>query len=53
MAGKATGGTAEKVPVPVASIGAAALRAALAGMAGVNVNHGYAALTSLVLDKPA
>lgn len=53
MADKTTCSTAEKMPVPVTSIDVAASWAALAGIAGVNVDHGNATLGGLVLDEPA
>jgi hypothetical protein len=53
MATKATGGTTEDMTIAVAFGNKPALRAALAGMVGVNINHSNATFSSLVLNEPA
>jgi len=53
MADKATGDAAEDMTFAVAPSNKPTPRAALAGMAGVNIDHGNATLGGLVLDKPA
>jgi len=49
----ATGSTAEDMTLAIAFSNKPALRAALAGIAGVNIDHSNAAFSGLVLDKPA